>query len=115
MKRVIIQGDEFLPQAHDSKDLDFKFEKCARGNEDICVYFLQVCPHVPDINIPNKTENSSRRQPPRILQSVHGFYLMHPEYPTRLKLSNSWDKETVKNNTVYFYDICAATGQPINL
>ena len=113
MKHKITQDSEFFPEAYESKDLDFMFEKCPNENEDICVYFLQVCPHVQDIHIPKKTQNSSLRQPPRILQSVHGFYLMHPDHPTRLKLSNSWDKATVKDKKVYFYDISAATGQPI--
>ena len=112
--RVITQGKEFHPDAYDSKDLDFIFEKSATGNEDICVYFLQVCPHRQDITIPKKTENSSRKRPPRIRQSVHGLYLMHPDHRTRLKLSNSWDKRTVKDEKVYFYDISAATGQPVN-
>ena len=112
--RVIVQDEEFHPEQLPSNDLEFMFPKCPGGNEDICVYFLQVCPHVQDITIPNKTEKSSKERPPRILQSVHGFYLMHSEYPTKLKLSNSWDKDTVKDKTVYVYDISASTGQPLN-
>ena len=112
--RVITQGEEFYPEAYDSKDLDFTFKECATGSEDICVYFLQVFPRMQDITIPKKTENSSGERPPRILQSVHGLFLMHPDHPTRIKLSNSWDKHTVKDNKVYFYDINAATGQPYN-
>ena len=108
------QDKEFYPEERDSDDLEFMFPKSTTANEDICVYFLQVCPHVQDITIPNKTENSSKTRPPRILQSVHGFYLMHPEFPTKIKLSNSWDKDTVKDRKVYFYEINAATGQPIN-
>lgn len=113
--RVITQGEEFCPEEYESRNLDFTFGKSPAGSEDICVYFLQVCPPVQDIDIPKQTEKSSRKRPPRILQSVHGFYLMHPNYPTRLKLSNSWDKDTVKDGKVYFYDINAKTGQPYNV
>merc|ERR1712150_309586 len=34
-------------------------------------------------------------KPPRISQSVHGYLELTNNYPTRLDLSNSWDKDEV--------------------
>lgn len=77
--------------------------------EDICVYFLQSYPLQQDTTIKDKTDNSFETRPPRIRQSVHGYFQMHPEYKTRLTF-NLWDKATVGD--VYFYEINAKTGKP---
>ena len=101
------------PDECESGDLDFTFDVCP-SNEDACiyVYFMQVQPHQQDLNREG-TKNSSKEIPPRILQSVHGYFTLHDEHPTRLCLSSSWDKETVKDKKVYFYAIHAENGRPM--
>ena len=66
--------------------------------------------------------------PPRILQSVHGFFELNARLPTRLDLGNSWDKDTVTESTltvdgepiderqlVYFYAIDRETFNPFEI
>ena len=93
-----------------SGKLDFVFGKCNTEADDICVYFLQAYPLQQFIN--ERTKESSPKVPPRILQSVHGLFKMHPENKTRLKLCHSWDRRHVKDHKVYFYEINKATGCP---
>jgi hypothetical protein len=73
--------------------------------DDICVYFMQVKPLQQNLGNDNKPEDkpevsekisqSSDLLPPRILQSVHGYFNLKKGHPTRLDLSSSWDKNTV--------------------
>ena len=118
----------------ESKELKFLFDKCTeREEENIFCYFLQVKAlqqnmeqlrrEIPDINNIN-----DKYLPPRILQNVHGYFELNTRYPTRLDLSNSWDKYTVENSmfldnlqnvdfvpVVYFYAIDTKTFCPIEI
>ena len=110
----IVQDMELQPFPCQSRNLDFNFPKFHTQGKDICVYFLQGCPLQQDTTIKDKTDKSFETPPPRIRQSVHGYFQMHPEYQTRLTF-NLWDKDTVKDSHVYFYEINAQTGQPQNV
>ena len=97
------------------------------------VYQLQVCPNQQDLEqlkneIPNIEEVNDPVLPPRIMQSINGFFELNNKYPTRLDLSNQWDKETVKpkvlnvdgeeeevGKLVHFYAIDTKTFQPIEV
>ena len=107
-----VQDQQVVPLECPSDDLDFMFPACPEEKEDICVYFLQACPLQQNITLAGLTDTSSPTRPPRILQSIHGLFVMHPNHPTRLKLTNSWDKDTVKDNKVFFYEVNATTGKP---
>ena len=80
----------------DSGNLDFALGK-ACNEKDICVYYMQACPHQQDFSEPvnEKIKESSDLIPPRILQSVHGYFSCREDHPTRINLSASWDKKTV--------------------
>ena len=77
-------------------DLDFALGK-ACNEKDIYVYFMQAYPLQQDFSEPvnEKIKESSDLIPPRILQSVHGYFSCRDDHPTRINLSASWDKETV--------------------
>ncbi|XP_028408011.1 uncharacterized protein LOC114530616 [Dendronephthya gigantea] len=94
-------------------DLDFVLGKATNGN-DIYAYFMQVCPLQQDLTtmpVSVNIDKSSDHIPPRISQSVHGFFQLRNDYPTRLNMTASWDKETLKGD-VNFYIIDGETGQP---
>ena len=64
---------------------------------------MQVCPLQQDFTtepVNDKIKESSDLIPPRILQSVHGFFNLKTDHPTRLNLCASWDKNTVSNTLV---------------
>ena len=48
-----------------------------------------------ELKMNKKIKESSRRIPPRYLQSVHGYFSCRDDHPTRINLSASWDKKTV--------------------
>ena len=84
----------------------------------------------PDGTINENTKNSNRVSndpkdlddpnnpfvfPERFVQNVHGYFYLNKLFPTKLKLSYSWDPEkgkSVKDGKVYFYAIDVVTGQP---
>ena len=81
--------------------LDFALPK-ARKEDDICVYSMQAYPlqqdlHPSEKEVDEKIKESSDLIPPRILQSVHGYVDLRHDYPTRLNLSASWDKDAVRS------------------
>ena len=81
--------------------LDFALPK-ARKEDDICVYSMQAYPlqqdlHPSEKEVDDKIKESSDLIPPRILQSVHGYVDLRHDYPTRLNLSASWDKDAVRS------------------
>ena len=80
----------------DSGNLDFALPK-ACNEKDIYVYFMQAYPHQQDFSEPvsEKIKASSAHIPPKILQSVHGYFSCREDHPTRLNLSASWDKKGV--------------------
>ena len=89
----------------ESADLDFTFAKCtSKEEENIYVYFMQVSSHQQDRSL-EATKESSDILPPQYLQSVHGYFTLNDEHPTRIDLSASWDKTTVKDGNVFFYAI----------
>ena len=94
-------------------NLDFLLGTATNEN-DVYVYFMQVCPLQQDLTTEPVSENinkSSDLIPPRILQSVHGFFQLKNHYPTRLNMTASWDKETVINYCIAitsFYKITLA-------
>ena len=83
------------------KELKFYFDTCTLADEEnIYVYFIQACPNQQDMEqltqfVPNIENVNDPILPPRILQSVHGFFKLSTTHPTRLDLSNQWDKETL--------------------
>ena len=79
-----------------NKDLDFALGTACK-EKDIYVYFMQAYPHQQDFSEPvnEKIKESSDLIPPRILQSVHGYFSCRDDHPTRINLSASWDKRTV--------------------
>ena len=87
--------------------MKFYFDKCSkREEENIYAYFLQVCPNQQDLEqlkrvVPNVESVNDSVLPPRILQSVHGFFRLSTIHPTRLDLSNQWDKNTVTDISVH--------------
>ncbi|XP_028408010.1 uncharacterized protein LOC114530615 isoform X2 [Dendronephthya gigantea] len=111
---IVTQGKPITPTAVNPKgDLDFAIGKATNEN-DIYVYSMQVCPLQQDLltePVSEKIRESSDLIPPRILQSVHGYFYLRNDFSTRLNLTGSWDKETVKDN-VNFYIIDGKTGQP---
>ena len=81
--------------------LDFALPK-ARKEDDICVYSMQAYPLQQDLHplekeVDERIKESSDLIPPRILQSVHGYVHLRDDYPTRLNLSASWDKDAVRS------------------
>ena len=84
-------------------DLDFRLPK-AKEKSDICVYSMQACPLQQPLD-PSKDEvseaikESSDLIPQRILQSVHGYVDLRCDFPTRLNLSASWDKDAVSGSS----------------
>jgi hypothetical protein len=90
------------PTSVNHGNLDFAFGK-ASNEHDICVYSMQVCPLQQDLTtepVSDKIKESSDLIPPRILQSVHGFFNLKADHPTRLNLCASWDKNTVSSTTL---------------
>ena len=82
--------------------LDFGLGATPNQKDDIFVYFMQVYPLQQDLNteLPEKKKmigESSDIIPPRILQSVHGYFNLRDDHPTRLNLSSSWDPKTVSS------------------
>ena len=80
--------------------LDFALPKATK-EDDICVYSMQAYPLQQPLNpskgeVSDKISESSDLIPPRILQSVHGYVDLRHDYPTRLNLSASWDKDAVR-------------------
>ena len=80
-----------------------------KQEEDVFVYFMQVCPYQQDFTEPvsDLIKESSDLIPPRILQSVHGYFYLRNDHPTRLNLNASWDKKTVGNGIIW--DIARTT------
>ena len=134
--RILKQSETYFDKvfAVESKDLKFLFDSCSeREEKNIYVYFLQVNANQQDLEqlkeiIPDIENVNDSVLPPRILQSVHGFLELNENYPTRLDLSNSWDKETVITSSicvdgeevdvgqvVYFYAIDTETFSPIEI
>ena len=134
--RCLKQADAYFDKvlAVESKDLKFYFDKCTDEEEqNIYAYFLQVCPNQQDLEIlrgeiPNIDEINDPVLPPRIMQSVHGFLELNNRYPTRLDLSNQWDKNTVLPSSinvegeemeigpvVFFYAIDSKSFNPIEI
>ena len=95
---TVTQKKPIIPTAVDPKgNLDFAIGKATNEN-DIYVYSMQVCPLQQDLMtepVSEKIRESSDLIPPRILQSVHGYFYLRNDHPTRLNLTASWDKETV--------------------
>ena len=82
-----------------SKDLVFDFKKTQ--NEDyLCVYNLQVHSHQQ-----NNAITDFKNLPPTYRQNVCGVFQLSEKYPTKLDLSNSWNKSSVKDNTCFFYKV----------
>ncbi|XP_028403682.1 uncharacterized protein LOC114526311 [Dendronephthya gigantea] len=110
---TVTASKEIEVTAVDKGDLDFALKKDC-NERDIYVYFMQAYPHQQDFSEPvsEKIKESSDLIPPRILQSVHGYFSCKDDHPTRINLSASWDKDTVKDEKVYFYHINADTGEP---
>ena len=84
-------------KTHKHNSLDFALGK-ANNEHDICVYSMQVYPNQQDLTtepVSDKISESSDLIPPRILQSVHGYFNLRCDHPTRLNLSASWDEKTV--------------------
>lgn len=77
--------------------LDFALPKATK-EDDICVYSMQAYPLQQPLEgeVSDKINESSDLIPPRILQSVHGYVDLRYDYPTRLNLSASWDKDAVR-------------------
>ena len=80
--------------------LDFYLPEATK-EDDICVYSMQAYPLQQPLNpskgeVSDKISESSDLIPPRILQSVHGYVDLRQDYPTRLNLSASWDKDAVR-------------------
>lgn len=99
----------------ENADLDFTFATCTtKEEENIYVYFLQVCSHQQDLTL-EATKESSDILPPQYLQSVHGYFTLNDEHPTRVDLNASWDKTTVKDRKVYFYAIDVSKGEAISV
>ena len=94
---VVVPTDKCEVTAVDSGDLDFALAKHC-NERDIYVYFMQVCPHQQDFSEPvnEKIKESSDLIPPRFIQSVHGYFSCKDDHPTRINLSASWDKTTVR-------------------
>ena len=89
-------------KTHRHNSLDFALGKATNEN-DICVYSMQVCPLQQDLTtepVSDKISESSDLIPPRILQSVHGYFNLRCDHPTRINLSASWDPNTV--NCLHF-------------
>ena len=66
---------------------------------------MQVCPLQQDLTtepVSDKISESSDLIPPRILQSVHGYFNLRCDHPTRLNLSASWDENTVSSLRIFF-------------
>ena len=84
--------------AVDKGELDFALGKVC-NEKDIYVYFMQAYPHQQDFSEPvdKKIKESSDLIPPRILQSVHGYFSCRNDHPTRINLSASWDKKAVSD------------------
>ena len=98
-----LKKDDPDPTKKEYYELDFKLGKATTKN-DICVYYMQVCPHQQDFENENNTEfigESNRGKiPERFLQSVHGYVNLRTEddpCPTRIHLGGSWDKTTVSS------------------
>jgi hypothetical protein len=80
-------------------NLDFALGTASKEH-DICVYSMQVCPLQQDFEEPinaDKIKESSDLIPRRIQQSVHGYLPLMTDYPTRLNLRGSWDKNKVSS------------------
>ena len=77
----------------------------AKYDHDIYVYSMQANSHQQDLTTEPVSKdicNSSDQIPPRILQSVHGYFNLRLDHPTRLNLSASWDKTTVSSLHILF-------------
>ena len=100
--RTVTPDKIITPTSVNHGNLDFAFGK-ASNEHDIYVYSMQVCPLQQDFTtepVNDKIKESSDLIPPRILQSVHGFFNLKTDHPTRLNLCASWDKNTVSNTLV---------------
>ena len=134
--KCLKEADKYFDKVYavESKELKFYFDMCTdREEENIYAYFLQVCPNQQDIKqlkavIPDIENINDPILPPRILQSVHGLLELNNRHPTRLDLSNQWDKNTVSSSgidvdgknletgsVVYFYAIDSETFNPIEI
>ena len=95
-----LKKDDPDPTKKEYYELDFKLGKATTKN-DICVYYMQVCPHQQDFE--NKKieeligESNRKWIPERILQSVHGYVNLRTDHPTRIHLGRQWDKTTVSS------------------
>ena len=76
----------------------------AKKEDDICVYSMQAYPLQQQLDpskgeVSDKIKESSDLIPPRIL---HGYVDLRHDFPTRLNLSASWDKDVVRTETKSF-------------
>ena len=92
--------EPITPTSIEPKDLDFGLGKDSKES-NVYVYSMQAYPHQQDLKIGNVSQSdnvsdlikeSSDIIPPRILQSVHGYFNLRKDHPTRLNLTASWDK-----------------------
>jgi len=103
--RTIKQEKEYFKDVYavESKDLKFFFPALTKKEDEshVYAYYLQACPIKQDEHQLKKNLNKDIAEfndvwkPPRILQNVHGYLELMSNYPTRLDLGNSWDKDKV--------------------
>ena len=85
--------EPITPTSIKPQGLDFGLGKDS-NESNVYVYSMQAYSHQQDFREPvsDLIKESSDTLPPRVLQSVHGYFNLRADYPTRLNLSNSWDK-----------------------
>jgi len=135
LKRDVITKDRVVRYVQDEKffqpfaltcpQLEICMKHCSEGEEHfIYSYFMQVYPMKQKIDHSedSATKNSEAKpnhpdEPiiPRIRNSVHGYFQLCDEQPTKIMLRESWDETTLVDGKVYVYGISNITGQPVDV
>ena len=121
---LVKEGTEFQPTVINTADLNLIFSACSFEEQDqIFAYFFQAYPLKqpidklnPDIRY-SKTDpdDSSKPLASRIWESVHGYFQLCDEAPSKFNLASSWDETSVCNQEVNVYGINNKTAQPCNI
>jgi len=117
---IVQEVGEFKPCAIKTADMDFVLDKCnAEEEDDMYSYFFQSYPVKQPIkkslgSLFSKPKDDNPNEPfaPRIMESVHGYFSLGENYPSRFRLSDSWDPTSLVDGEVYVYAIDNITAQP---
>ena len=121
---VVKEGPQFEAAVIATTNMSLIFKKCSHEEQDyIYAYFFRSYPIKQPIDRKehrirwSAADPEDRTKPfaPRIYESVHGYFQLCDDYPSRFDLSSSWDAASLVNQQVHVYGINNKTAQPVHI